>query len=129
MKTLRFCHLLRNVIKKRHNVTLLNLITTGGLSILLHGVISLSDATSCDKYYYAYFNFVLEALHTCKVARSYISKRSSWTTYRCLPSGVILGHLRVSMFPENNAKQNVCSIRFSCSFIRHSTLNNSKVKS
>ena len=32
-----------------HNVTLLNLLTTSGLSILLHGVISLRDGTSCDK--------------------------------------------------------------------------------
>ena len=29
-----------------------NLLTTGGLSILLHGVISLSDATSYDKHKY-----------------------------------------------------------------------------
>ena len=31
-----------------HYVKLLNLYTTNGLSILLHGVISFSDATSCD---------------------------------------------------------------------------------
>ena len=30
----------------------LNLLTTSGLSILLHGVISLSDVTSYDKYYF-----------------------------------------------------------------------------
>ena len=30
-------------------VTLPNLLTTSGLSILLHGVISLPDTTSCDK--------------------------------------------------------------------------------
>ena len=29
-----------------------NLLTTNGLSILLHGVISLPDATSYDKTYY-----------------------------------------------------------------------------
>ena len=34
----------------RHYVTLLNLQTTGGLSILLHGVISLSDTKLCDKF-------------------------------------------------------------------------------
>ena len=34
---------------QRHYVTLLNLQTTSGLSILLHGVISLADSTSCDK--------------------------------------------------------------------------------
>ena len=32
-----------------HYVTLLNLLTPSGLSILLHGLISLPDATSCDK--------------------------------------------------------------------------------
>ena len=31
-----------------------NLLTTSGLSILLHGVISLSDATSYDKKCYIY---------------------------------------------------------------------------
>ena len=34
----------------RHYVTLLNLYTPSGLSILLHGVISLPGVTSCDKY-------------------------------------------------------------------------------
>ena len=33
----------------RHYIMLLNLYTTSGLSILLHGAISLPDATSCDK--------------------------------------------------------------------------------
>ena len=33
----------------RHYVTFRNLYTTSGLSILLHGAISLPDATSCDK--------------------------------------------------------------------------------
>ena len=36
----------------RHYVMLLNLYTTSGLSILLHGIISLPDALSCDKYSY-----------------------------------------------------------------------------
>ena len=31
-----------------------NLLTTSGLSILLHGVISLPDATSYDKYILSY---------------------------------------------------------------------------
>ena len=35
---LYFCHLVRNVVK-----------TTSGLSILMHGVISLTDGTSYDK--------------------------------------------------------------------------------
>ena len=34
----------------RHNVTLQNLLTTSGVLVLLHGVISLRDATSCDKH-------------------------------------------------------------------------------
>ena len=33
----------------RHTVMLLNLYTTSGLSILLHGIISLPDAMSFDK--------------------------------------------------------------------------------
>ena len=33
----------------RHSVTLLNLLATTGLSILLHGVISLPEVTSCVK--------------------------------------------------------------------------------
>ena len=32
------------------------LLTTSGLSILLHGVISLTDATSCDKLHYLLSN-------------------------------------------------------------------------
>ena len=46
MKTSRFC-------MQRYNghyyIMLQNLLTTSGLSIILHGVISLPDATSCDK--------------------------------------------------------------------------------
>ena len=38
VKTLRFCRLLRNVIMD----------VISGLSILMHDVISLPDATSCD---------------------------------------------------------------------------------
>ena len=37
---------------RHHYVTLLNLQTTSDLSILLHCVISLLDATSCDKSHY-----------------------------------------------------------------------------
>ena len=40
VKRKNFCHYVRNVVG-RHNVS-----RTSGLSILLHGVISLSDATS-----------------------------------------------------------------------------------
>ena len=43
----RFCHLLRNVI-----IDVITF-TTSGLSISLHSVIPLPDATSCD--YYVYF--------------------------------------------------------------------------
>ena len=39
-----------------HYAMLLNLLTTSGLSILLHGVISLPDATSCD-------NTCIQVLH------------------------------------------------------------------
>ena len=44
VKTSRVSLILRNVITFP-----VNLLTTSGLSILMHGVISLSDATSCDK--------------------------------------------------------------------------------
>ena len=40
----RFCHYVRNVITFPENLS-----TTSGLSILLHGVISLPDVTSYDK--------------------------------------------------------------------------------
>ena len=45
VKTLYFCHYVRNIVM---DVIMfpVNLKTTSGLSILLHGVISLSDATS-----------------------------------------------------------------------------------
>ena len=33
---------------RRHYITLQNMLTTSGLSILMHGVLSLPDATSCD---------------------------------------------------------------------------------
>ena len=45
IKMSRFCHILRNVIM---DFALLNPYTTSGLSILLQGVISLPDETSCD---------------------------------------------------------------------------------
>ena len=49
VKTSRICHLLRNIIMDV--ITLhTNLSTTRGLTILLHGFISLPEATSCDKY-------------------------------------------------------------------------------
>ena len=44
-KMSRFCHILRNVIM---DFALLNLYTTSGLYILLHGFISLPDETSYD---------------------------------------------------------------------------------
>ena len=37
-----------------HYITLLNLLITSGLSILMHGVISLTDRTSCDRRFFAY---------------------------------------------------------------------------
>ena len=46
----------KNNANGRHYLTLLNLSTNSGLSILLYGVISLPDAKSCDKsifYIYA----------------------------------------------------------------------------
>ena len=43
IKTLYFCHYVRNVIMDVITFPV-NLLTTSGLSILLHGVISLSDA-------------------------------------------------------------------------------------
>ena len=42
----------------RHYVTLLNLKTTSGLSILMHGVISLPDAT-CDKSKKSVFQYLV----------------------------------------------------------------------
>ena len=50
VKTLRFCHLLRNIIMDIITLST-NLNTTSGLSIVLHGVISLPDLISCDKDY------------------------------------------------------------------------------
>ena len=50
VKTSRFCHLLRNVLM---DVIMLSyLICTSGLSILLHGIKTPSDVTSCDKMFY-----------------------------------------------------------------------------
>ena len=49
VKTLRLCNLLRNVITSLHKDT--KLLTTSGLPILLHDVISLSYTTSSDKYF------------------------------------------------------------------------------
>ena len=48
VKKLSFCHYVRNVVL---DVTTFpkNRLTTSGISILLHGVISLPDATSYDK--------------------------------------------------------------------------------
>ena len=51
VKMSRLCHLLRNVIMDLIPV-LQNLETTSGLLILLHGVISLPDATSCENFLY-----------------------------------------------------------------------------
>ena len=48
VKTLRFSLILRSVIMDVITFPE-NLLTTSGLSILLYGVISLPDATSCDK--------------------------------------------------------------------------------
>ena len=48
-KTLFFCHYVRNVVMDVITFPV-NLQTTSGLSILLHGVISLPDATSYDNY-------------------------------------------------------------------------------
>ena len=39
----------------RHNVMLKYVLTTSGLSILLHGVISIPDATSCEKQVYIFY--------------------------------------------------------------------------
>ena len=50
-KTLYLCHYVRNVFMDVITFPE-NLQTTSGLSILLHGVISLPDATSCDKSVY-----------------------------------------------------------------------------
>ena len=50
VKTSRYCHLLRNVIMDIITFSE-NLQTTSGLLILLHGVISLPDATSNDKWF------------------------------------------------------------------------------
>ena len=47
-KTLYPCHYARNVVMDVITFPI-NLSTTSGLSILLHGVISLPDATSYDK--------------------------------------------------------------------------------
>ena len=47
VKTSRFCHLLHNLIMDVMFTE--NLETTSGLSILLHSIISLSGAMSCDK--------------------------------------------------------------------------------
>ena len=46
VKTSLFCHYVRNVVIDV--IMFENLKTTSGLSILLHGVISLPDATSYD---------------------------------------------------------------------------------
>ena len=51
---------------ERHYVTLLNLQTTSGFSILLHGIISLPDATSCDKIVSPSFGAAYAASKTCK---------------------------------------------------------------
>ena len=45
----------------RYNVSRKSIKTTSGLSILLHGVISLPDATSYDKKYFSIINSYLEA--------------------------------------------------------------------
>ena len=50
VKTLKFCHYVRNVVMDVINFSE-NLYTTSGLSLLLHDVISLPDETSCDKYF------------------------------------------------------------------------------
>ena len=55
VKTSRFCHLLRNVIMDVIRFPK-NLLTTSGLSILLHRVISLPGTMSCDKYALFFFN-------------------------------------------------------------------------
>ena len=48
VKTSRFCNLLRNIIMDVITFPE-NLLPTRGLLILLHSIISLPDATSCDK--------------------------------------------------------------------------------
>ena len=48
VKEIRICHYVRKVCYGHHNVSE-NLLTTSGLSILMHDVISLLDAASCDK--------------------------------------------------------------------------------
>ena len=48
VKTLWFCHHVRNVVMDVIMFSVI-LLTTSGLSILLHGVISLPDETSYDK--------------------------------------------------------------------------------
>ena len=48
MKISRFCHLLRNIIMDLITFPE-NMLTISGLSILLHSLISLPEATSCDK--------------------------------------------------------------------------------
>ena len=45
-----------------HYIASLNMQTTSGLSILMHGVISLPDATSCDKWFYESFLHVFDFL-------------------------------------------------------------------
>ena len=53
-KNLIFCYYVHNVVMDVITFPV-NLYTTGGLSILLHGVISLQDATSYDKPFYIIF--------------------------------------------------------------------------
>ena len=44
MKMLSFCHYVCNVV-----MDVISMLTTSGLSILIHDVVSLPDATSSDK--------------------------------------------------------------------------------
>ena len=54
VKTSSFCHYVRNVV-----IDIItfpeNLLTTSGLSILLHGVISFPDATSYDIFFSVFY--------------------------------------------------------------------------
>ena len=62
VKTSRFCHLLHNFIMDFYCYST-NLLTTSGLSILLHDVISLPEAMSCDKKASSSDNFADHTFH------------------------------------------------------------------
>ena len=53
-KHAKFCHYVRNVVMNILTFPV-NLKTTSGLLILLHGVISLPDATTYDNSFFVYF--------------------------------------------------------------------------